>query len=157
MLDSHQAEQEQANKPLYDRLVVVDELIERERGQLEQLLDLYLTGVFPKDVLIERKNRLESTVAALEKERVGLVAHLEAQRLTSDQIQTLHEFATHIAEGLEYADQDFDARRRIIDTLDVRITLTVEDGEKIVYAYCILDEEVLSVASTSTCFAPCER
>jgi hypothetical protein len=55
-------------------------------------------------------------------------------------------------------DRDKDGRnlggqleRQIIDALDVRATLAVEDGEKIVYARCMLGNDVLSIMNSSTC------
>jgi site-specific DNA recombinase len=150
MLNTYQEEQEKANKPLIDRLNIIDGLIASNQVQLERLLDLYLAADFPKDMLVDRKSRLESTIEALEKERVSLVAHLDGQKLTEDQTRTLQDFAERVADGLEQADQDFEARCEIIDALGLRVTLTVEDGENVVYVHCILDNTVLSVTDSST-------
>ena len=54
------------NKPLIDRLAIVDDLLADNRAQLERALDLYLTGEFPRGMLIERQARLQKTVDALE-------------------------------------------------------------------------------------------
>lgn len=51
--------------------------------------------------------------------------------------------------GLEEADQDLTVRRQLIDVLDVRATLALEDGEKAVYVRCSLGKgSVLFVSST---------
>jgi len=150
MLNEYRAEQERANKPLIDRLAVVDESIENSQTQLGRLLDLYLVGEFPKDVLLGRKKRLESTIVALERERAGLVAHLETQELTEDQMQTLQGLGGRVAEGLEYADQDFKARREVIDTLDIRVAGAVENGQKVAYVHCMPGEEALLVDPSNT-------
>jgi hypothetical protein len=47
-------------------------------------------------------------------------------------------------------DKGFESRRRIIDELDVWATLTVEDGQKVVYARCMLGDEALSIEASST-------
>jgi hypothetical protein len=135
-LEDYQAEQDKANEPLRARLAVVDSLIADNRKQLEKLLDLYLTDDFPKEMLTDRKARLETTIGALDKERAGLVAQLEVQTLTRAQIQSLQEFSTRIGKGMENA--DFQTRRGLIEDLDVTVTLTVEDGEKVAYPRCIL-------------------
>ena len=101
-------------------------------------------------MLTERKARLEKTVSALGRERVGLAAQLEAQTFTDEQVQTITEFAQQVARGLETVDQDFADRRHVVEMLDVRATLAVEDGEKVVYAWCMVGEGALSVASTSS-------
>ena len=143
-LEKHQTEQGEANTPLRERLEVVEDLMAENQAQLELLLDLYLSGDFPKEVLMERKIRLEATVKALEREQANLVAGLEAQALTQKQIKDVQEFAAKIAKGLGVADQDFARRRCIIELLDVQATLVVEDGKKVVYASCLLGEQVLT-------------
>ena len=62
---------------------------------------------------------------------------------------TIENFARKVSAGLEIADQDFEARRQIIGLLDVRVTLAIEDGEKIAYLRCLLDEASLPIESTS--------
>jgi len=146
-LEGYRDECERENLPTRERLAVVTGLIDDNRAQLSKLLDLYLSGDFPKEMLTERKVRLEATIAALEREQAGLVAHLKAQTLTEEQIRTLMNFAAMVSENLAAMDGDFDARRRLMVELDVQATLAVEDGEKVVYASCIVGEEVLSIAS----------
>lgn len=146
-LQAQQARQEQTSRPLRDRLNAIDDLLTEHRAQLERALDLYLSGDFPREMLTERKERLQSTVGALERERINLVAQLEAQTLTDEQVQTSIEFAEKVRGGLEAADQDFETRRQLIDTLDVRATLVMEDGERVVYVQCTLGEGALSIAS----------
>ena len=34
---------------------------------------------------------------------------------------------------LEFGDQNFEARRGVIETMNVEVTLTVEEGQKVVY------------------------
>jgi site-specific DNA recombinase len=149
-LEQQQAEQERANQPLWDRLAVIDDLLADNRRQLEKLLDLYLSGDFPKEVLTERKNRLETTIATLEKERVDLALTLESQTLTDDQIMTIKDFAKEVAGGLEEAETSFEAKRHIIDLLDVRVTLAIEEGQKVAYVRCLVDEVDLSIEPMNT-------
>ena len=149
-LRAYQEDCERQNQPLRERLQLVDGLLSDNRTQLQRLLDLYLSGEFPKEMLVDRKSRLEATVKALEKERLGLTSSLENHTLTDEQIETLQNLALRIAEGLAVAEEQFEARRRIMELLDVQATLSIEDGEKIVYLRCILDEEGLSLVSSTT-------
>ena len=143
-------EREKENEPIRERLVVVDDLVGDNRAQLDRLLDLYLSGEFPKDVLTDRKSRLEKTVLALEEERAGLVAHLEARSLSVEQIETIRDFAAKIGENLEAMDGYFNGMRGLIEVLDVQVTLTVEDGEKVAYARCIFAQESWPVSTTTS-------
>ena len=153
-LEEQQAEQERANQPLRDRLAVIDDLLTDNRKQLERLLDLYLSGDFPKEVLTERKTRLETTIATLEKERAELVGTLEATSLSDDQIMTIEDFAKEVAGGLAKAEESFEVRRQIIDLLDVQVRLTIEEGQKIAYVRCLVDEAELPIVSPASKTAP---
>jgi hypothetical protein len=135
-----QQEREQENAPIRERLAVVDDLLADNRAQLERLLDLYLSGEFPKEALVDRKSRLEVTISALERERVGPAAHLETQVLSVEQVQTIQDLAEKIGKNLETMDDDFSARRRLIKELNVQVTLAVEDSQKATCARCTLED-----------------
>jgi site-specific DNA recombinase len=134
-LENHQAEQEKANAPLRERLGVVNDLIADNKTQLERLLDLYLSGGFTKEMLTERKVRLETTIDALESEQQDLTATLKERTLTSEEIQSLEEFAKEVEQAFVVIDDsDFEAKRVMIERLDVQVRLAVEDGLKVAYA-----------------------
>jgi hypothetical protein len=139
-LSYYQTQQNKENAPLQERLAIINDLLADNRTQLERLLNLYLKGDFPEEMLIDHKNRLETTIKNLEIEKTSLVTHLEAKMLSEDQIRDIKEFAKKIKEGLEAADESFSSRRRIIEMLDVRATLTIEGEEKIIYAQCRLGD-----------------
>jgi hypothetical protein len=52
---------------------------------------------------------------------------------------------------MEGIDKSFERRRQLIELLDVWVTLTVEEGQKVAYARCMLGENLLSIASTDSC------
>ena len=81
---------------------------------------------------------------------IGVTTKLESVALSDDQILTIEGFARKVAEGLKLAEEDFGARRRIIDLLDVQVTLAIEEGQKIAYVKCLIDERELSIESTSS-------
>jgi site-specific DNA recombinase len=132
-LTAQQEEQERQNAPIRERLKVVDDLLAENQQKLDRLLDLYLAGDFAKDVLAERKVRLEATVAALTKERDNIVRALDGSGLTVEQIRDLQAFAAQVAADLAANEDDFDTMRRVVEALNLEITLAVEDGEKVCY------------------------
>jgi site-specific DNA recombinase len=150
-LNEYQAERKKVNAPLLERLRAVDNLLAGNKAQLRRLLDLYLAGDFPKEMLTERKARLEVTIEAFQKERDNLAATVEAQTVTQEQMQTLQDFAADVAEGLEAAEADFQTRRCIIEALDVQATLAVEDGQKVVYVRCVLGKKLLPIDHHRSC------
>jgi hypothetical protein len=141
--------QDEENRPLRERLGVVDDLLADNRQQLDRLIDLYLNSEFSKEVLMDRKGRLESTIEALDKERKNLYIHLNARSLTTEQIQTVQDFAIKVGEGLKELDNDdnFEFRQQVLEELHVQAILDVEDGTKTVRARCLLETEVLHIAS----------
>jgi len=132
-LQLQKEDREKQTAPLEERLKVVDDLLSDNREQLGRLLDLYLVGNFPKDILIERQKRLETNIHALERERAGLSATLEENSITDERIREIQDFAAGVAIGVNLAEADFTIRKQVIEALDPEITLTVEDGQKVAY------------------------
>ena len=75
-LRNEQAAAERANSALRERVAIIEARLADTESQLKRLLDLYLQGDFPKEVLTERKARLEQEVAELTRERTELTTHL---------------------------------------------------------------------------------
>ena len=148
-LKKQQAEHMKATQPLRDRLEILENLLKEHRSQLERLLDLYLVGEFTKEMLTERKCRLESTIQGLEEERANLQAQVEATTISDDQIRTIDEFARQIRTSLQVAEADFETRRKIVDLLDVQVTLATEDEEKVAYVRCLMNNTTIAIAPTT--------
>ena len=147
-LDVYRAQQQDAMRPLVERLSVAEKLLDENRRQLDRLLDLYLSGDFPREMLVERKTQLERTVDLLEQERVGLTAQLSDRTLSKEQVESVQRYATQVAEGLDQADVDFTLRKQIVEELNVRVTLTIEDGQRVIHAQCVLGKQQM-VLNTS--------
>ncbi|MCP4709534.1 MAG: RHS repeat protein, partial [Planctomycetes bacterium] len=96
----------------------------------------------------------EETISGLKREKKNFVTQLEIGQLTDEQIQTIKEFTAVIREELENveAENDFDVKRRIIELLDVRVTVKVEDDQKVAYVQYKLgkEEEPIPIVDTTT-------
>ena len=150
-LAAYQANQQERNAPTVARLETLDDLLVSNRAQLERLLDLYVAGDFPKEMLTERKARLAATITALETEKASLKATLDGQKLTNDQIKTISEFAATVRKGLRNSDRSFEVRQNVVDLLDVRVVLNVDGGEKVAYVTCGFGKDTLSVVNITDC------
>lgn len=146
-LQAFQDDREEHLVPIYKRLHVVNQLLETNRNKLARLLDLYLEGSLMKEMLVDRRSRLETTIAALDEERVELENQLNSAVLSQQEIEDIFDFAQQAAEGLCEADENFEARRRVVELLEVRAALEVEGKEKYLYLQCGLGRENLIVAS----------
>jgi hypothetical protein len=109
--------------------------------QLARLLDLFVSGEFSKEMLIERKTRLEETTMELERVRADLLSHLQSTGISDEQIAEIEEFCEQVREGLAHA--TFEDKRHYLDLLDVRGILVLENGEKVVYITCKLGKQRL--------------
>lgn len=51
-------------------------------------------------------------------------------------MQQIEDFPANVRRGLEKADESLEARRKIIDLLDLKAILLQEDAKKITYVSC---------------------
>jgi len=145
-LRAQQAEAERASQALRDRLTLVEESIAEHDQQIERLLDLYLSSDdFPKELLDEKKAKLTMARQELEKEREGFARHLQQTAIPDARIEEIEEFCRQVGEGLDKA--SFEDKQQILDFLDVRGKLAVEDGQKVVYVRCVIDQARLPIVS----------
>jgi hypothetical protein len=61
--------------------------------------------------------------------------------LSTEQIESIQEFAAAVGDGLDAIENDFDTKRRLVEQLDVQLTLAVEEGDRVVYARCLLQPD----------------
>lgn len=146
-LRADQTEAARANRALCERVSIVDSRLADTQAQLEKLLDLYLNGDFPKELLTERKARLENDVADLQHERQELITHLDSSILTDEQITMIETYCAEVSEGLHNA--TFTDKQRYFELLKVSAKLAVEDGERIIYVQCRIGNTRLSQMRTS--------
>ena len=139
-LEAYQAEIERSNAPVLALINVNEGLIANYAEQLERAKTMFQIGVIRQDELIERKTRLENTITKLENERDTFQNRM-AYGLTSAQVEGVIQFAHKLSKGIDVADKSFTARRWIIDTLDVRGIISIEDGDKLVDASVIFDDQ----------------
>lgn len=149
-LKAYQQEKEQNVAPLREQLTLVEEMLEGERSKLTRLLDLYLAGEFPKEMLTERKNRLETKIHALENEQLELQTAVAEQTITDDQVRLVQEFGQEIAGELETAADDIESLRYILNIINLQAWLRDEGEQRVVHVQCALSEKTLSLTRTGT-------
>ena len=150
-LANYQKEKEQDTEPIRERIRIASELLADHKAQLERLVDLYLSGTVAKEHLVDRKNRLETTISALEAELASLKISLQGQILTPEQEASIEAFSAEVRAGLKEGDTSFERRRQLIDLLNVTGTLSKENDELVVYARCVVGAKTLAIETTTTC------
>ena len=149
-LRTYQEQREELNRPLQERLTIIDGLLKEKEAKLSRLLDLYLDGEFERDVLNERKTRLKNEMTKLEAEYERLNARMEEQQFGEERLQSVVEFAAAIGAGIEKAETDFEKRRKIVEALDVTGKLDLVEGEKLLWLWCVVGKSSSLVVSNST-------
>lgn len=148
-LDHYQTEQERLQLPIYERLQVVEKLISDQETARNRLLDLYLAGEFPVDLLAERRSQIEKAIRDLGTERTDLRKRVEQATLTSDQLKLIEEFGSQVSEGLQRAGESFAKRRRLVEALDTRVTLSLRNGAVQCTVECMIGETDLSAMNSN--------
>ena len=146
-LQETQDESVQQNQGMLNRLELIEKQITEQELQLSKLLDLYLSGDFPREVLTERKARLEEHIANLRNEHEKTRKMIEKVALTDRQIDEIQLFCDGVRDRLDTT--DFDEKRQLFEMFDVRGTLAVENEEKVVHASCLISPQPVSLALTS--------
>ena len=93
---------------------------------VDPLLDLYLIGDFPKDILLDRQRQLETQIEGFEEEKTRLPASLKPVTISQKQL----DYLSRITRGLDIAKDNFEAQRKMIKELNIQVTLRIENGEK---------------------------
>jgi hypothetical protein len=153
-LRDYKQEKENLIQPMRDRLSVVENMVADNGEQLERLLDVYLNGDFSRDLLTDRKQRIEGTLAKLKTEQSRLVAMIDQQSFNEEQSMTIVEFTRAIRAGVLEADEDFAQRRRLVEMLNVTGELEFTDeGQKLLHLHVELlgEDATLVIAAKSNC------
>ena len=134
--------------PLKERLSVIAELIEKDQNALNNLngkmLDVLLAEKIPEEMLVEKRQRLETNIEALKQEQTRLLSVIENKTLTEKQIKNIQEFVAKIKMGLEIADTDDPSRRQALEDLSVNVVVTIEKGQPAVYLHWLAETRVLT-------------
>ncbi len=131
----YQQEQEATLTPIKNRLTISENLLARKQKELGRLIDLYVAGDFDRELLLDRKHRLEAEIQSLRTEIDALQIQTK-HGLSDEQVAELVAFSQKVAEGLDKAEHDFALRKRIIEYLHTRVVFAIEDGEQVAYLHC---------------------
>lgn len=167
-LRGYQSQQESKVEPVKRELAYVEELIKEKNAEWEdELINLkVLTSERAKAKKAADIAAVEATIDRLEQRKVDLQSQFETKSITDEQIMNTVTFAAQVADDMaalreaEAKGQDnpkikmavYEGKRRLLEVLDLQVTLFVEDGRKkarITAKYCP-DGDVLSVEESDT-------
>lgn len=125
----HHGEDEQA--ALTQQREIVAQQLSIVEEKLERVLDLYIPKQFDEVMLTKRRAELKQARTVLTWKVTETDARLAQLIPAEEEITNLQTFAAEVQQSLEVL--GFAAKRRVIDMLDVRATIGVnEDGDQYV-------------------------
>lgn len=92
------------------------------------------------DTWIEHRSDLSTQTQRLAEQREDIESQIAAARSAKVDLASAEAFAAVVVEGLDMADADPAVRDRIVEMLDIRGTLAVEDGKRVAHLQCVLGE-----------------
>jgi len=128
---------------LRSQLETLGSTIARHEARRDRLIDLYIDGNLEREPLDKRRIEIDQTLARLGSQRDELERAIENLQNSGQLALNLAAFGEQIRPKLAYADQDFETRRRIVEILDLKATLTMENEKRAVHAVCHVDGEQL--------------
>lgn len=131
LAEAHQRQRDSDQEPLENEVERLDKRIAGHKAQLGRLIDLYVEGLHTQETVQERHQQIENAIERLEKQRAALLFQLTDSAARRQQVQDIQEFAREIGAGIEAADEDFQRRRWIVETLDVTVRLERRGDDRV--------------------------
>src|SRR5262245_35207382 len=103
--------------------------------QLERLLEAFEIGSIPRDLLKQRADEYRQLLDALEPRRDALEQELAENTLSDEEIQQLMGTIEQYRQSLQddWLEADFETRRAFVEALGLYFTVTVEEGQQVLY------------------------
>jgi len=102
---------------------------------------------FSKNQILAKKKEIEHTITGLKKMKEDLSSNLNSDILEEDQIFELKDFLRSIRNSIKNV--NFQTKQRIIELIDLRGKLAIENNEKVVYLSCKIGKQKRSLHLTS--------
>lgn len=136
-LDAYRAQQDDTASPLKDELRLVNEMIGEQTTKLieyqEDINRLPVGSRRTRDTFLEKIATIEELLDRLETRRNELTATLQQVDISDQDVADLLAFTNQVADDWEEIVSDFEAKRQLLEVLDIQIRLKIEDGEKYIY------------------------
>ena len=150
-LEAYQQEKEKIVAPLKQRLRMVEEMLSAEQLKLERLIDLYLGGDFPKEIIIDRRVRLETQIKALGSEALNLRAAIDVEAISQDQVELVRQFGAEVAGELQVIGEDAELMEQVTNIVNLQVYLSSHNDEKVAIVQCGIGAESLWLSDRATC------
>jgi site-specific DNA recombinase len=131
-MQDYQAQMAHLAGPLEIRLKIIDKLIADKEAEFEDAaLNMRLAkGERAKSLFANDLDTIEKIMESLKSEHGKIIAKLETESITNQQITQTLDFAAMIREDWEEISKDFEAKKEFITMIDAKVTLLVVAGQR---------------------------
>lgn len=109
----------------------------------DRLIKAYSAGVLTLNEIAIQKTSLDKQIADLQQATHQLKTEIGAAILTEGEIESIEYYASLVREGADIADNDPRLQRTIYRLLELKVTLSLVEGEKWADVTCILGDNHL--------------
>ena len=123
-LKQAQQNEEDAQRPIREKLQITEDFIQQAHGDADKIARALRNaeeGGAVYDSLKRDEKEVNGRLIELAKKREDLVSELEARQSVDDSIETIGQFAEDVRTGMD--NPDFDCKRRILERLRVKVTV----------------------------------
>lgn len=135
-----QSNQQDQKAPVIDRLVTLQIHKDTIIDELRRLAVLYSKQSMPEHLLTDLIQQQNQKLKLTEAEILNLQKEVE-EPLSEDTIMDLVAFSAEFKARLDTVEQSFEAKRTIVEGLDVRVTVITEDEEQILRISTLLNPD----------------
>lgn len=151
-IERYKAQQAAATAPAREQLAIVEKMVSENKHKLKKWREMYVAELIGQEELMEATSPLNQIITSLTRRRDELTATIQAATLDLEEIRAMADYVSslkeEVGEGLDLANDNFTAKRHLIERLNVEATLLVENGEKIVDARCWFDVKRLKLSAS---------
>ncbi|MBM3130604.1 MAG: hypothetical protein FJ009_18490 [Chloroflexi bacterium] len=112
---------------LRDKLEITDDFIrheETEAAKIAAALPDTEKGSTARKLMLEKDKAISARLADLSRQREKIIKQIGEGRITDECIETIMDFARKVRRGISKAENNFQAKRRMIEALKVDVTVT---------------------------------
>jgi len=148
-LQLHQEQGEADNMPLLNMIAANEKKLTALKAEKTRLIAAYAAGALSLDDIAQLKVDLDKQIADLGRAIAEFRAELDPKMLSAQEIDSIHEWAEQIREGVEEVESNPITIRQIFQLLQVKVTLSYTDKQQVGRVVCALGNSMYSRLSHS--------
>jgi site-specific DNA recombinase len=155
-LERYEQEYEDSKRPVLDMIKANRARLISLEQEKDRLIKGYRTGILALDEIAEQKTDIDRQITNIKKAITEIEGDLGPERLTSEDKDKIKGIAAKIRKGANLADERWDIKRELFETLHVQVSFIYQEGKRWADVSCVLDDAHLPTEyTTRSCRVNC--